>query len=139
MPLPERPCIRPGLSAAPEDRDGSRYVVCDQLRLSDAEIPVSYAELEILKLFDGGRTLRDIQIEVMRWTGGQHVPMRVFENLVQQLDDALFLDGPRWQQRAGHNVRLPSCIGCYEGDPIELREQMRRLFSARGASGPPGP
>ena len=46
------------------DRGGRHYVIYDQLRLSDATLRVSAVELEWVNLFDGSRTLREIQTEL---------------------------------------------------------------------------
>jgi AmmeMemoRadiSam system protein B len=138
MAVPDCPRVRPGLAAAPEDRDGQFFVVCDRLRLSEAEVRVSALELDCLQLFDGRHSLRDVQARVMQWTGGQIVPLDLFQALADRFDQALFLDGPRYRERAGSEVRPPSCIGCYEGDPAALRRQLRRLFTGPGAAGLPG-
>jgi AmmeMemoRadiSam system protein B len=94
--------------------------------------------LEWLQLFDGERSLRDVQAEVMRQLGGQLVPLEVLQRLAERLDDALFLDGPRFRAAADDPVRRPSCVGCYEAEPGPLRDQMRRLFTGPGGPGLPG-
>jgi AmmeMemoRadiSam system protein B len=134
MALLESPQLRPYLAAEPEDRLGRRFVVYDRLRLSERAIRVTGVELEWLQLFDGKRSLRDIQTEVMRQLGGQLVPLELLQRLAERMDDALFLDGPRFRAAAEDPVRRPSCIGCYEGDPASLRRQLARLFT-----GPDGP
>jgi len=54
------------------------------------------------------------------------------------MDDALFLDGPRFRAAADDPVRRPSCIGCYEGDAAALRRQLAGLFTGPGGPGLPG-
>jgi AmmeMemoRadiSam system protein B len=134
----DRPQLRPFLAAGREDRDGRHYVLYDQLRLSDCYLRLTALELEFVKLFDGERTLRDVQAEAMKQLGGHLVPLEVFTRLAKALDEALFLDGPRFRERAGGPVRAPACIGCYEGEPKALRRQLKRLFTGPGASGLPG-
>jgi MEMO1 family protein len=138
MPVLENPQLRPYLTAEPEDRLGRRYVVYDRLRLSERALRVSVVELEWLQLFDGKRSLRDVQAQVMRQLGGQLVPLEVLQRLAERLDDALFLDGPRFRAAADDPVRRPVCIGCYEREPGPLRNQMQRLFTGPGGPGLPG-
>jgi AmmeMemoRadiSam system protein B len=122
------------LTAEAEDRFGRRFVVYDRLRLSERAVRITGVELEWLKLFDGKRTLRDIQAEVMRQLGGELVPLEMLQRLAERFDDALFLDGPRFRAAADDPIRRPACIGCYAGEPGLLRTQMRSLFT-----GPDGP
>ena len=63
MPPTDRPRLRPHLGAAPEDSSGQVFRVFDTLRLSDAVLRVSALELEWLQLFNGRRSLRDVQAE----------------------------------------------------------------------------
>jgi AmmeMemoRadiSam system protein B len=126
------------LTAEAEDRFGRRFVVYDRLRLSERAVRITGLELEWLKLFDGKRTLRDIQAEVMRQLGGELVPLELLQRLAERFDDAMFLDGPRFRAAADDPIRRPACIGCYAGEPGPLREQMRSLFTGPGGPGLPG-
>jgi AmmeMemoRadiSam system protein B len=137
MPPPDRPRLRPYL-ALTEIGAAGRFAVWDQLRLSDAQFQLSESQLDWLRLFDGSRTLRDIQAEAMRQAGGRPLPLEVFQRLAELLDEALFLDGPRFRERAAAPVRQPACIGVYEGDPEGLRRQLPRLFTGSGGPGLPG-
>lgn len=137
----ERPHLRPYLALAqldPRTAHGKEFVVHDRLRLSAAQLAVNAAELECLRLFDGTRTLRDVQLDALRLSGGQLLPLELFAGMVRQLDEALFLDTPRFRQAADAPVRKPSHLGVYEPDPAGLRRQMRDLFHHPRASGPPG-
>ncbi len=138
MPVSECPQLRPYLAAEPEDRLGRRFVVYDRLRLSERAVRVTAVELEWLQLFDGRRSLRDVQAEVMRRIGGVLVPLEVLQRLAERLEDALFLDGPRFRAAAEDPVRRPVCVGCYAAEPGPLREQFHRLFTGPGGPGLPG-
>lgn len=138
MPVVECPQLRPYLTAEAEDRFGRRFVVYDRLRLSDRALRITGVELEWLKLFDGKRTLRDIQAEVMRQLGGELVPLEMLQRLAERFDEAMFLDGPRFRAAADDPIRRPACIGCYAGEPEPLREQMRSLFTRPDGPGLPG-
>jgi MEMO1 family protein len=137
MAVVEYPLLRPYLKADAEDRFASRFVVYDRLRLSDRFVRVTRVELEWLQLFDGKRTLRDVQALVMQQLGGQLVPLELLQRLAERLDDAMFLDGPRFRAAADDPVRRPACIGCYEGEPGPLRNQLRGLFTGPGGPGLP--
>src|SRR4051794_10695948 len=108
----QRPRLRPGLAAARLDGDPDAVVVWDQRRLSSRQERFSYLEFVWLHLFDGERTLSDIQTEAMRQLGGQLLPLDALTALVEKLDQALFLDGPRFRAHLNSPVREPSCVGC---------------------------
>ncbi len=133
----ECPRLRPGLAAA---RDGSdpRYVVLwDRWRLSNRPQRLTLLEFSWLQRFDGRRTLQDIQAESVQQLGGEVVPLEWLTALAVRMDEALFLDGPRFRERVAGPVREPACIGCYEGEPDALRRQLTGLFTGPGGSGLP--
>jgi AmmeMemoRadiSam system protein B len=127
----ERPRLRPYV--VPQLENETVYLV-DQLGLNPRAERLSAREFFWMRLFDGQRTLREIQAEAMRQAGGEILPLDLFTKLAGRLDDALFLDGPRFREVAEQTVREPRCIGCYEGEPAALRRQLDRLFT-----GPTGP
>jgi AmmeMemoRadiSam system protein B len=137
----ERPQLRPHLAAAPEGRGA--YVIWDQLRLAERRIRVSALEMTLLRLFDGRRTLQDIQAEAMLHIDGPIIPLELFTRLVRELDDALFLEGPRFRTRLREHrdnpIRPPCCLGSYSEDPILLRRQLDALFAGPNGPGRPGP
>ncbi len=136
-----RPQLRPYLALARLDRrepHGKDFLIHDRLRLTPAQIAVTAAELECLKLFDGTRTLRDIQADAVRLFGGQIVPLEEFQALADHLEHSLFLDGPTFRRAADAPVREPSCLGVYDADPAKLRRQLDALFRHPHASGSPG-
>jgi AmmeMemoRadiSam system protein B len=137
MSLPERPQLRPHLAAAPEDRTGRQLVIWDQLRLSDCTIRLTALELKWMQLLDGTRTLREVQSEAMRQVGGRLIPLEIFGRLASALDEALFLDSPRFRDKANAPIRPPSCLGSYEPEPGPLRRQIERLFKGKDGPGLP--
>jgi AmmeMemoRadiSam system protein B len=140
MPSPmEYPCLRPGLAVARDGGDPRYFVIWDQRRLGGRFQRLSAEELFCVQLLDGRRTLRDIQAEVTRVAGGLLVPLEWLTALVDRLDHALFLDGPRFQEYLASPVREPACIGCYEGEPDALRRQITGLFAGPGGPGLPRP
>jgi AmmeMemoRadiSam system protein B len=140
MPGLERPRLRPHLSAELDGREGS-FVLEDPLELAGRRVRVSALEMTWLRLFDGQHTLRDIQAEAMRRIGGHLIPLDVFTRLFEKLDDALFLDSPRFQERYQAEVlrpvRPPACAASYGDDPAAIRRLLDCLF--RIGAGIPSP
>jgi AmmeMemoRadiSam system protein B len=128
-----KPKLRRGLSAEPVE---GGVVLADQVRLG-RPVQLTPLGLELARRFDGRRTLRDIQAELMLVTGGVLVPLDVIATLAAGLDEALLLDSPRFAEYVHGPVRKPACIGCYDADPVKLRDQLRRLFTAPGGPGLP--
>jgi AmmeMemoRadiSam system protein B len=137
-----RPKLRPHLAAEPDGLGGG-FILWDQLRLGGAAVRLTAQELSWLRLFDGQRSVRDVQAEVARRMGGRVVPLEVFDRLAAALDEALFLEGPRFRARyrevAAAPVRPPACLGSYEPEPHALRRQLDGLFAGPRGPGRPGP
>jgi AmmeMemoRadiSam system protein B len=131
------PKLRPGLTAA---RDGDpRFVyLIDQLRIVGHPLRVTRTEFSWLKLFNGRRSLRDVQAEAMLQSGGLLIPLAPIEELVRRLDVALFLDNDRFTDYLTGPDREPACLGCYPGDPGKLRRVLESNFSGPGGPGLPG-
>jgi len=135
----DRPRLRPGLAATRDQRDSTKVILWDQLRISQRQQRLTDLEFEWVQLFDGQRTLHDIQAEAVR-QAGILMPLETLADLARRLEEALFLDGPRFRAVLDSPVREPSCIGCYEGDPEALRRQLRQIFSSGpGLPGEPRP
>jgi AmmeMemoRadiSam system protein B len=131
------PRLRSGLAAVIDKSDPRFVIVWDQLRIATEPQRLSALEFMWLRLFDGKRTLRDIQAEAMRHLNGELISLDFFQALVERLDLALFLDGPRFQEHLSNPVREPSCVGCYPADPEALRRYLQQLFIGPGGSGLP--
>jgi AmmeMemoRadiSam system protein B len=143
----ESPRLRPveAFPAQVEDRE----VVClrDPSGITDAVLSVPRSLAPILALFDG-RTLVDVQAEIMRQSG-ELVLRSQLESMVEVLDHHLFLEGPRLEaERArqrtaflGAATRPAFLAGrSYEEDPGALAAALDAHFLAPdgpGAIGPP--
>ncbi len=138
MSVLERPRLRSYLAAAPENRDRVHYLIWDSLRLSSAVLKVTALQMEWLQLFDGERTLVEIQAEAIRHIGGYLVPLEVFERMASDLDQRTV---PRWaafQERASNPIRQPCCVHQYETHPGALTAVVEELFTRPGGPGLPG-
>lgn len=100
-------------------------------------VVLSALAIELAQRFDGQRTLAEIRTEVMQAYPGVQVPLDALVGLASALDEALLLESPRLQAVFEAPIRKPTCIGSYSGDPVELREQVRQLFTAPGGPGLP--
>lgn len=117
--------------------DPRHVYLCDQLRLTTSVQRLSLTELVWVRLFDGERTLTEIQAEALRQLGGKAHSLELLAAFVRKLDEDLFLDSPRFRTRLSGPVREPSCIGCYAGEPGGLRRQLHGMFTADGGPGLP--
>lgn len=138
MSVADRPALRPFLAAAQDGNDPRYVFVWDRLGLGRSTVRMTLAEFTWVQLLDGRRTLDDIQAEASVRLPGQRVTLAAFRAVVEKLDGALFLNGPRFQERVAGPVREPTCIGCYEGEPEALRRQVRSLFTGMRGPGLPG-
>jgi AmmeMemoRadiSam system protein B len=137
MTVMECPRLRTGLAADLDENDPRYIYLWDKLRVSQEPQRLSLVEFTWVRLFDGKRTLREIQTEAMRQLDGTLIPIERFTALAERLDGALLLDGPKFRERLEGPIREPSCLGCYAKDPAELRCQLRGLFTGKHGPGLP--
>jgi len=135
--VPARPSLRPYLTADSESNRPGFFLVRDNLRLSKAVLRLSAFDIECVKLFDGSHSIPDILGRMEKRLGKGAIPSGRIEMLAEAMEQALFLDTDAWRAAAWSPVRPPSCIGCYEGDPKALTEQMRDQFLRDGGPGAP--
>jgi MEMO1 family protein len=115
----------------------------DELEVSpDAEIPLPYVAL--LQLFDGTRSILDVQAEIVRTTG-QIIPSAFLERIVGELDGAYLLASPRFEERYHQvlkeweesPVRAAAHCGpglCYPDDADALEREMEAFYGRQGAA-----
>jgi AmmeMemoRadiSam system protein B len=132
------PRLRPGLAAAPDRQHPHFIILWDQLGLCPQPQRLNVLEFSSIQMFNGRNTLLDIQAKTMRQLGGVLLPLEFFASLVERLDAALFLDGPRFQECAKNPVREPACIGTYPSEPEAICRQLERLFTDAKGPGLPG-
>ena len=109
----------------------------DQRRLANPQ-RFTALEFQFLTLIDGHSDLRALHQKLSMNGNGVFVPFERIQAFVQRLDEGLFLDSPRFQELLTGPERAPSCIGCYDANPVIMREQLARLFTAPGGPGLPG-
>lgn len=138
----DRPRLRPYVEALPTKLeqlgDEVVYVLKDPWKLSARQVILPLPGLVLASLFDGTRTLPEVQAEFAR----RHqvdVPLARVEELKEALEEALLLEGPHLD-RAVHEfrsapVRPPACIGSYPGEPGELTRFLEAQWSRPGGPG----
>jgi len=90
------PRLRP-VEAFPVRMNEQEYVcVRDPETLAEQPIFLNRTLLFLVSKMDGEHTLRDIQADYFRATG-EILPIETLENLVTQLDEQHYLDGPAFQ------------------------------------------
>jgi len=118
----------------------------DPLRLSDKVVFVQQETLPLLAMFDGGRTLRDIQADLST-RAGRIVFLDEIEAVLQTLGQAYLLEGPaadaafrtRTEDYRRRPFRPPSHAGAsYNPDPEKLTHELNSYFE-QGNSGPGRP
>ncbi len=126
----DRPKLRPHLTASPEPRRESSFILSDQVRVSDSYVRMGPIDLEIAKRLNGLNSLAEIHADLQARLGESiTLPLARVIQFVDALEEALFLDSPAYRAVIQAPVRKPSCIGCYEGEPKAFREQMTALFA----------
>lgn len=142
---PERPRLRP-IEVRPTTHEGEQiFILKDPLRLSPhPAIGLTLPGMAVAQFFDGERTLEDVQAALARQYGAVF-PLEAVTAVARQLDEALFLEGPRaqaaleaWRKEP---LREAACAGgSYPADPAALRGFLQaQLTRVGGPGGPPGP
>jgi len=124
--------------------EGRRAVALkDPLALMERMVCVGTEAIPVLALLDGRHSLRDIQWELTRRTGSLVFSDDV-ERLLNTLDEAYLLEGPRFQALLDSKVReyrnrpfRPATHAgrSYAADAEELRSQLASFFEGPGGPG----
>ena len=148
MPDPAgTPKLRP-VEAFPARVD-DREVVClrDPSGVTDAVLSVPSSLAPILALFDGVRTLVDVQAEIMR-EYGELVLRSQLESMVDVLDQHFFLEGPRLEEERARQREAflsaptrPAFLAgrSYDDEPEALAAGLDAHFATPAGPGPIGP
>ena len=91
------PRLRQDLEVSPTSYQGEKAVVVrDYLGLIRDPVILQGDALDIVSLIDGARTIRDIQLELVRRKNGVLVETEAVARLVRQLDSAFLLESGRY-------------------------------------------
>ncbi|MDR1520259.1 MAG: AmmeMemoRadiSam system protein B [Planctomycetota bacterium] len=131
------PKLRGEIDAAPASRDGDAfYILYDRSGVSPSRLLLSPLGLLIAGRLDGAASVLEISDNLGRETPGG-ASCREIESVVRALDDALFLEGARFQDFSAQAERdflsapsrPPGLAGsAYSADPIRLAETLNRVM-----------
>jgi AmmeMemoRadiSam system protein B len=141
-PAMDYPKLRP-VEALPTQEN----MIClrDPQGFSDKLLLIPPALFYVISMFDGRHSVLDIQAAYTSRFGELLFSEKVRE-IIDQLDDALFLDSERFQQARlkavadfrGMDYRAATHAGLsYEAQPAELERQLEGLFARPDGPGPP--
>ncbi len=143
--MEERPKLRT-IDIVPVQFDGRPHLLLrDPLQLTDKMLVVSAQAGLLLALLDGTRTLREIQVDLMRLTG-ELVMSDQIEGLLKQLDECLFLENERFMKALAAAIadyrrspfRHSSLAGSvYPSDPPSLCAMLDSFFEPPKGPGRP--
>src|SRR5437660_1640519 len=125
----ERPRLRRHVRRAVLPHDPGFFYLHDVLGLSDQLQRLTPHEACWAELLDGEHTLAEIHYASTRRTGVQ-LSLDELTRWVDQLDQRLLLDSPRFRQAVSTPIRpARHAGGCYAADPGELRRQLDSYFT----------
>jgi MEMO1 family protein len=113
----------------PDRKHGKLLILRDTQGVTDASAALPPAVVPIVARFNGALTCEQIAREASNELG-EEIPVEVVVKLARELEDGLFLDGPKFRAAlsriqtafAGATIRPPSHAGgAYLSDPDELR------------------
>jgi len=132
----DAPRIR-AVEAFPVDQGGERYIALrDPAGYTESILLLPQALVEIVALFDGERSVVDIQAELTR-RYGEIVPRADIERIIATLDEHGFLDSARFAELrartdgeflASPTRRSAHAGGAYAAEPAALRQAMSHFF-----------
>ena len=134
----EYPKLRNGLEAHPIEHSGTKMLLLrDRIGYTPQSLAFPPPVVSILANMNGRNSLRDLQADFMRQTG-QLLYMEDLQNLVQTLDEHLFLDTDRFRNHAAKEIsefldspvrKMRHAGVSYPASPEELREKLHSFFS----------
>jgi len=138
----DRPKLRPLAARRVEHGEESLVVLEDPHRLAESPVVLAFdVYVHVVRHFNGRNSLLDIQGLAFRSTL-QYLELSAIRQLVEQLDRALALEGPRFDAavRAFRESPLrPAALAgrAYSKEPALLADDIARLFRGPGGAGAP--
>lgn len=136
------PRLRADLDIIPTSYEGERvWLVKDTLGLIPQPVLLRGEAIRIVGLIDGMRSIRDIQVELMRIGGCVIVRAEDIEALISQLDEFFLLDSPRYRQERiriakeyGKKDVREACLAgkAYPEDPAALASYIQSILDIGG-------
>ena len=140
----ETPRLRP-VEAFPVEHEGQRFVALrDPAGYTASILMLPPAVVEVVALFDGERSLVDVQAEIVR-RSGEILPRADLERVVATLDEHGFMDSARFAALredtdgrflAGPTRPAAHAGAAYEGEPEPLTRMLEGFFVHPAGPGP---
>jgi predicted class III extradiol MEMO1 family dioxygenase len=139
------PALRP-VEVLPVRHEGREvFLLRDPQGLAGEPIALSPASVSLLHFFDGGHSVRDIQLALTRATG-EIVPSKQIQAFVEKLDAHFYLDSDAYHRHrqdltreyASWSQRPARFAGqAYSDDPAALIESLNSAYDSPGGPGKP--
>ena len=116
----ERPKARKDLDFFPVQSAGRTVIMIrDKLSLVEEGWGISHELYKLITMLDGTKSVRDIQLDLMRQQGGRLISIEEVEGLLAELDSFYLLDSPRYREArkelisnfSAQKIRYPSHAG----------------------------
>jgi AmmeMemoRadiSam system protein B len=132
------PRLRKDIDIIPTSYQGEKVLlVKDLLGLIPHPVLLKGEALQIIGLIDGRRSIRDIQLEIMRLHGGVMVRTEDVEEMISQLDEVFLLDSQEYRKKKSEiiqdymqrSIRDASLVGkAYPEEPDRLNAYIRSIL-----------
>jgi len=130
----ERPKARNDLEFFPVQSAGATVIVIrDRLGLVEEGKGVSPELYRLMTMLDGTRSIRDLQVDLIRQQGGRLISIEEVEALLAKLDSSYLLDSQRYREARGGLIanfsaqKIRYCSHAGLSYPREEEELTRRL------------
>ncbi|MBW1998210.1 MAG: AmmeMemoRadiSam system protein B [Deltaproteobacteria bacterium] len=141
------PTVRKDLEFVPVQHGGRQLVlVRDHLGLVKEGQAVELPLYQIMAMLDGGSSIRDLQMELMRQKGGVLVDSREVKAIIDYLDGCFLLDSERFRRARERiiqefvSMEVRPCSHCgksYPDDPSRLKARLEEILNSRPGVPPP--
>lgn len=137
----ERPKIREDLDFFPVQSAGATVIMIrDRLGLVEEGKGISPELYKVMTMLDGTRSLRDVQLDLIRQQGGRLISIEEVEALLAKLDSSYLLDSQRYKEArkeiianfSAQKIRYCSHAGLsYPKEEEELRDRLETIVAAQ--------
>ena len=137
----ERPKIREDLDFLPVQSAGATVIMIrDRLGMVEEGKGISPELYKVMTMLDGTRSLRDVQLDLIRQQGGRLISIEEVEALLAKLDSSYLLDSQRYKEVrkeiianfSAQKIRYCSHAGLsYPKEKEELRERLESIVAAQ--------
>jgi hypothetical protein len=141
------PKVRNDLEFIPVQHEGKQLVVIrDHLGLVQEGKAIAPALYQIMALLNGSRSVRDLQMEMMRQGGGLLVDTDEINNILLHLDESFLLDSERFQSARDDIItrftseKVRPCSHCgqgYPNEPLDLGAWLDEILDGHGPASKP--